>query len=558
VLPTKPSHRLGSGGPRGQALTWARGTGNGYARRHFDDGTSESCGSLLRLGAARMKQTESCDSRVNVPVACDPHQRPAPLHLWENPGYPRRLMLLTLSTTHRPATDLGFLLHKAPQHLQTFELSFGKAHVFYPEATEEICTAALLLDVDQIGLVRGRKGPAGDGFSLEQYVSDRPYAASSFLSVAISRVFGTALGGRSQKRPELADLAIPLSARLAAVPCRGGEGFLRKLFEPLGYMVSATRLPLDPRFPTWGESRYFTVELGATCRLHDLLTHLYVLVPVLDDDKHYWVGDDEVEKLIRHGEGWLPSHPMKEAIVQRYLKHQRKLMRASMARLMENKQADPDETAEKETEQEDAIENPLSLNEHRLQTVVAELKATGAKRVLDLGCGEGRLLRALLADRQFDSIVGVDVSSRTLERAADRLRLDQMPPRQRERISLLQGALTYKDKRLQGFDAAAAVEVIEHIDPPRLESFSRALFECARPKTMIVTTPNREYNARFEKIAPGAFRHNDHRFEWTRAEFESWASTAAARFGYSVRFAPVGPVDEVVGPPTQMAVFTLA
>ena len=467
-------------------------------------------------------------------------------------------MLLTITTTHRPATDLGFLLHKAPQHLQTFDLSFGQAHVFYPEATDERCTAALLLDVDQVGLVRGRKGPSGDGFSLEQYVSDRPYAASSFLSVAISRVFGTALGGRSQKRPDLAELPIPLMARLAAVPCRGGESLLRSLFEPLGYTTSATRLPLDPKFPVWGDSRYFTVELSGTCRLRDLLTHLYVLVPVLDDDKHYWVGDDEVAKLVRHGEGWLPAHPMKEAIVQRYLKHQRKLMRESMARLMENEQTDPDDTAEKQTSQEDAIETPLSLNEQRMQTVVAELKATGAKRVLDLGCGEGRLLRQLLADRQFENIVGVDVSSRTLERAADRLRLDQLAPRQRERISLLQGALTYRDKRLQGFDVAAAVEVIEHIDPPRLESFARALFECARPKSVVLTTPNSEYNVRFENLKPTAFRHNDHRFEWTRAEFATWATTNATRFGYAVRLAPVGPIDADVGPPTQMAVFTLA
>ena len=467
-------------------------------------------------------------------------------------------MLLTITTTHRPATDLGFLLYKAPQHLQTFDLSFGQAHVFYPEATDERCTAALLLDVDQVGLVRGRKGPSGDGFSLEQYVSDRPYAASSFLSVAISRVFGTALGGRSQKRPDLAELPIPLMARLAAVPCRGGESLLRSLFEPLGYTTSATRLPLDPKFPAWGDSRYFTVELSGTCRLRDLLTHLYVLVPVLDDDKHYWVGDDEVAKLVRHGEGWLPAHPMKEAIVQRYLKHQRKLMRESMARLMENEQTDPDDTAEKQTSQEDAIETPLSLNEQRMQTVVAELKATGAKRVLDLGCGEGRLLRQLLADRQFENIVGVDVSSRTLERAADRLRLDQLAPRQRERISLLQGALTYRDKRLQGFDVAAAVEVIEHIDPPRLESFARALFECARPKSVVLTTPNSEYNVRFENLKPTAFRHNDHRFEWTRAEFATWATTNATRFGYAVRLAPVGPIDADVGPPTQMAVFTLA
>jgi 3' terminal RNA ribose 2'-O-methyltransferase Hen1 len=225
---------------------------------------------------------------------------------------------------------------------------------------------------------------------------------------------------------------------------------------------------------------------------------------------------------------------------------------------MENEQTDPDEMAETESQQEEAIEKPLSLNDQRMLTVVAELKATGAKRVLDLGCGEGRLLRELVADRQFETVLGVDVSSRTLERAADRLRLDQMPPRQRERISLLQGALTYKDKRLRGFDAAVVVEVIEHIDPPRLDSFARALFECARPRAVVLTTPNSEYNVRFENLKEAALRHNDHRFEWTRAEFAAWANATATRFGYTVRLAPVGPLDDTVGPPTQMAVFTLA
>src|SRR4051812_24651758 len=158
-------------------------------------------------------------------------------------------MLLTVSTTHRPATDLGFLLYKNPARPQAFDLAFGRAHVFYPEATDERCTAALLLDVDPVGLVRNRRGPGGEAFSLEQYVNDRPYAASSFLSVAIAQVFGSALSGTSKERPELAKQPIPLVARLSVVPCRGGEGFLRELFEPLGYVVTATHHPLDERFP---------------------------------------------------------------------------------------------------------------------------------------------------------------------------------------------------------------------------------------------------------------------------------------------------------------------
>src|SRR5688572_10102980 len=252
-------------------------------------------------------------------------------------------MLLTITTTHAPATDLGYLLHKNPARPQAFDLSFGRAHVFYPEASAARCTAALLLDVDPVGLVRNRRGPSGEGFSLEQYVNDRAYATNSFLSVAIAQVFGSALAGTTRERPELAKTAIPLEARVSALPCRGGEAFLRRLFEPLGYAVEATHHPLDEQFPGWGEGPYFTVGLSQTVTLHDLLTHLYVLVPVLDNDKHYWIGEDEVRKLLRHGEIWLAAHPEKEQIVRRYLKHRRHLEDIALARLIE---ADPDEAEE--------------------------------------------------------------------------------------------------------------------------------------------------------------------------------------------------------------------
>ena len=244
-------------------------------------------------------------------------------------------MLLTITTTHHPAGDLGYLLHKHPDRCQTFDLAFGKAHVFYPHVADDRCTAALLLDVDPIGLVRNRRGPGGDGFLLQQYVNDRPYVASSLMSVAIARVFGTALSGRCEPRAELAVQAIPLTARLSVVPCRGGDGLLRRLFEPLGYTVTATRHPLDDKFPEWGESSYFTVELSAKQRLQDLLAHLYVLIPVLDDHKHYWVSRDEVDKLLSRGEGWLESHPEKELIAHRYLKHQGRLTRQALERLVE-------------------------------------------------------------------------------------------------------------------------------------------------------------------------------------------------------------------------------
>ena len=462
-------------------------------------------------------------------------------------------MLLTLTTTHAPATDLGYLLHKNPARAQSFSLSFGQAHVFYPEATPERCTAALLLDVDPIALVRGRNKP-GEGRTLAHYVNDRPYVASSFLSVAIADVFGSALGGRCKERPDLVQTALPLEARLEVVPSQNGEAFLRRLFEPLGYTVTTTGYPLDATFPEWGQSPYFSVTLAATVRLSDLLTHLYVLIPVLDSGKHYAIGEAEVEKLLQKGAGWLDTHPEKETIVKRYLKHRHSLVRDALEQLTQDEpgvdQADNSGQAE-----ETAAPRQTTLHEQRMNAVLGVLQASGANRVLDLGCGEGRLLSLLLADKQFTDILGMDVSYRALERAQEKLRFEQMPPLVRERVRLMHGSLIYRDKRLENYDAAAVVEVIEHLDPARLSAFERVVFAFARPGTVVITTPNREYNAQFPTLAKGAFRHQDHRFEWTRAEFEAWANRLCGQFGYQARFLPVGPEDPEVGAPSQMAVF---
>ena len=460
-------------------------------------------------------------------------------------------MLLTITTTHRPATDLGYLLHKHPARLQTFGVPSGRAHVFYPEASEARCTAALLLDVDPVGLVR--RGRGASGFALAEYVNDRPYVASSFLSVALVTVFKSAMGGTCKGHEELAAAAIALEASLPVVPARGGEALVRRLFEPLGYDVAARAIALDPRFPDWGDSRHLALTLRGELRLADLLRHLYVLLPVLDDDKHYWIDEAEIAKLMRRGEGWLATHPERDLIVRRYLKKQARLYNPALARLDEGlpPAADPDADAGPEAQ----LEERVSLRDQRLGSVQAVLKASGARRVLDLGCGPGALLTRLLRD-DYERIVGVDVSVRALEIAARRLKLDVMHDAQRERIELLHSPLTYRDKRLRGFDAAALVEVIEHLDPPRLLAAEQNVFGSARPGTVVVTTPNVEYNVRWETLPAGALRHPDHRFEWTRAQFADWARGVAARHGYTVRHLPVGPDDPEVGSPTQMAVFS--
>lgn len=522
-------------------------------------------------------------------------------------------MLLTVTTTGsagRPATDLGFLLHKHPDKLQSFGTAHGTAHVFYPEADADRCTAALLLEVDPIGLVRrGRgAGAAGRGsspdYALAQYVNDRPYAASSLLSVALGSVFKTALHGRCDARPELAAQELPLEVFLPAVPVRAGadgrEDLVRRLFEPLGWAVEADPVPLDEQFPEWGDSPYLRLRLTGTRRLADALTQLYVLLPVLDDAKHYWTAPDEVDKLLQRGASWLAGHPERELITRRYLARRWSLAREAMRRLEIARLAEADDREVEEVDnavpQEEAdttgpgdapapvdgaspapqgpaddtadgtaggaaggtAAKPPSLAEQRREAILAALHRAGAARVLDLGCGEGTLLARLLADHRFQEVVGVEVSARALLAARRRLHLDRLSERQAARIRLLQGALTYTDDRLKGYDAAVLSEVVEHVDPPRLSALEFAVFGAARPGTVVVTTPNAEYNVRWESLPAGHVRHPDHRFEWTRAEFEGWAAGVARGFGYRVAFEPVGPVDPEVGAPTQLAVFTRA
>ncbi|MFA0963939.1 3' terminal RNA ribose 2'-O-methyltransferase Hen1 [Roseivirga sp. BDSF3-8] len=461
-------------------------------------------------------------------------------------------MLLKITTDRPGARDLSYLLHKHPDRMQSVKLTAGQAHIFYPVADESACSVCLLLDINPIEYIRSQKRENTD-FALAQYVNDRPYVASSYMSVAIARAFSTAMNGTCSQRPDLVDEVMPFEVTIAVMPApKGGEGLIRRLFEPLGYTVSVLRHPLDKEVQEWGESRYYTVALRGRQRLHELLSHLYILIPALDSHKHYWVSEREVEKLLQKGHSWLPDHPEKEQITRRYLKGLGGLTRSAMNRLTEPEEDTPDEY-----ENSLIKEKRERLHDQRLRIALEAIKDSGARTVADLGCGDGKLLRLLIKEKQFTRILGMDVSPRELQKAAERLHMDEMAPRLKERISLIQGALTYRDKRLAGYDAVALIEVIEHMDTDRLPAFERVVFANAKPRTVVLTTPNGDYNEVFEQLSAGELRHSDHRFEWSREEFSIWVDHVCDTYGYQARIMPVGEEAENVGAPSQMAIFNL-
>lgn len=463
-------------------------------------------------------------------------------------------MILNITTTHKPATDLGYLLHKHPDKFQSFNISMGKVHIFYPESSIDKSTISLLLDIDPIEMVKGKSNFSKNGFMLGNYVNDRPYVASSFMSVAIAKVFSSAMNGNCKDKPELVDLKLPFEVTLTSIPApKGGEFLIRKLFEPLGYEVEIERLKLDSKFDEWGESKYYNLKLTNTLTTQELLNHLYVLIPTLDNDKHYFVSEQEIEKLLKNGGNWLKEHPEMEQIVRRYLINLNYLSRKAFDRLIETEDIIVQDEVTLEPSKVEIKKQ--TLHEKRLNFVVEKLLELGAEKILDLGCGEGKLLKLLLKHKQFSQIVGMDVSYNELLKAKERLHFDEMPQKQKDRITLFQGSLTYIDKRLIGFDAAAIVEVIEHLDLNRLNTFEKVLFEVAKPKFVLLTTPNKEYNIMWEKLDAIEMRHDDHRFEWTRTEFAEWANKIGKQYNYLVEILPIGEELDNIGAPSQMAIF---
>ncbi|WNJ18733.1 3' terminal RNA ribose 2'-O-methyltransferase Hen1 [Pontibacter sp. G13] len=459
-------------------------------------------------------------------------------------------MILKITQYGGDPNTLGFLLHKHPDRVQSVSLPAGKATICYPVKEADRITMVLVLELDGHALARKARSHRKGDFALAQYVNDRPFVASSLMSTAIAQGFGSALNGRCKDHPEWVDLPLDLEVELPVLPApRGGVEMVQRWFNPLGYAVEAEAIPLDDDRPEWGESRYCRVRIRQQIPLRTLLRHLYVLIPAFDRNQHHYLAEDHLQKLLDKGGKWLANHPERTWIVGRYLAQAPNLRKKVQEVWMQEAQS---EQAQTEPEPHDPRK---SLHDIRLDWITNWVKGHAEESVADLGCGDGKLLMRLHPLAQIKRLVGLDLSTRDLHRARKRLRLEEHN-RLNQRVELLHGSLTYLDERIQGVSCAILSEVIEHLELDRLPEVEFHLFEFVKPKHVLITTPNAEYNVRFEQLEAGTFRHPDHRFEWTRAEFQQWADSICEQYAYTVDIQPIGDLDPEVGAPSQIAIFT--
>jgi 3' terminal RNA ribose 2'-O-methyltransferase Hen1 len=468
-------------------------------------------------------------------------------------------MMLSIACKNLSEEELGFLLHKNPARVHPLDLSFGKVYVFFDEPPEghqaQVC---LLVDVDPLAMVQGR---GGLGHQDALYVNDRPYVASSLLASAVTKVFGTALSGRCKERPELVDREIEWTFAMPFVARGSMLNALFHLFEPLGYEFDPDLLNYDSSVDYATSARPILTRIAVRTTLSEALSHLVVLIPVLDGENHRWVDDGDLVPFVRRVESWLPDHPYGMYILRRALKYQTSLVKAfterfpaitgSMARLPQLEANVWDDATV-----EAAGCQPLSLNSQRFSAVEAVVSALSPSSIVDLGCGDGSLVSQLVKQTSIQKLVGMDVNPLVLSRARARLEHLSLTKAQTEKIQFIHGSLAYRDPRVKGFDLALLIEVIEHIDAERLETLEHQVFDYGQYSTVVVTTPNREFNDLYVGMEKGKMRHSDHRFEWTRQEFLNWAKRIGDAFGYNYEISEIGAGNPAVGSPTQMAVFS--
>lgn len=441
-------------------------------------------------------------------------------------------MLFKITTKNRDPNDLSFLLHKHHAKIHNVETRHGQAIVFFSEKSYDVTSCCVTMEIDSIGLTK--RFDHGNGqIGLDAYVNDSPYSYSQIMNSAVRKVFGTTLTGVCKMKPELSSLEIDFEILLTPVRVPSKD-LVVNLFEPLGYDITMSDHSKYSKNVDFGLNPYVSIKLKKKGVLSLILSHINVLLGAIDTRRVNEINDDEIESLVNRSISWINEHPKKEFLLQRLLKKKKHVLAAKLM-------LDPNS---EETKAEGEFAPRRRLNDDRHDKIVEIVKSLKPKKLLDLGCGEGNFLKKI-ANEDIEKITGVDSFIEVLRWA-------KRKTEGYKNINLVQSGLTYHDKRLQGYDTATLIEVIEHNDHERLKLIIDNIFGHMSLDNIIISTPNIEYNVIYNVIG---FRHNDHRFEMTRKEFNDWAENIGLTYKYFVSFDGAGEVSSDHGQPTQIAIF---
>ncbi|HWO95040.1 MAG TPA: 3' terminal RNA ribose 2'-O-methyltransferase Hen1 [Bacillus sp. (in: firmicutes)] len=450
-------------------------------------------------------------------------------------------MQLSMKVVGEGAENLSRLLAKNPNNLYDREEKGNRTRLVFTSSNEREAEAVIFVTPDPVELVRNSPGI----FDITQYINDREFAVSSLFCSYIRTALGTALNGKPKEEfIEWVDHPFNMEVGFGPVASHLSDQTIRELFEPLGYLIEIERGEADYSFNLKQKSSARYLKLKGQITVQQALRHLFILIPVLDNYKHYFIDEKEIEKIQRYGEGWLDEHPLRSYIIEQSLRFKELINKVpiSSSIVTENKVNDDVSAPPK-----------IRLNEQRYQAIIDKVESLPLnQKVVDFGSGEGKLSVRLGMVPNVQEILAVEPSEssqlRALERFEKAAGKDQFVC-----PTPIWGSLFYYDERLRGKDIIILCEVIEHIDEFRLPNIMKTIFGEYRPNALIVTTPNHEYNAVYDMDEN--MRHADHRFEWTRGEFKDWCETWIAKFPYSMQLQGIGQEHEEYGFPTQMCTF---
>ncbi|TDL78499.1 3' terminal RNA ribose 2'-O-methyltransferase Hen1 [Peribacillus frigoritolerans] len=443
-------------------------------------------------------------------------------------------MQLTIKATGDNVKAISYLLSKNPNNLYERNHKGHLVRLFYSKFEETELEVTIFVTPDPIDLVKNNS----NSYDITHYINDREFAVSSLFCSFIRSALGTALNGQPKEEySEWVNYRFSFQFEFGPVVSSLSDKQLKDLFEPIGYEVAISRPDIEYSFEMKDKSSARSICLKGMKTLQNGLRQLFVLIPVIDNYKHYYIDDKEIEKLERYGEGWLEDHPKRDYIYRQSLRFK------EIFSIVENKKT--------EEKKEEKIEK-VRLNDLRYEKIIDFVNQMKPRSIVDFGSGEGKLSVRLGFADGVKEIMAVEPSQSATLKAIERF--DKVKNKEKFVVpETIWGSLFYYDERLKGKDVMILCEVIEHIDEFRLPKVLDTILHDYQPNALIITTPNREYNEIYDM--EDHFRHNDHRFEWTRAEFRHWCEERNHRKIYDLQFEGIGEEHDRHGFPTQMCVF---